>query len=227
VTKTIKVIVAEEQEILLKGISQALSEIKEIKIIAAVASWEELVGLIKAGYKPEVLLFNVSLPQVDLTKIKEIKIELPETKFIALTRPEGLIIQQLIDIGIVSFLAPGFDNQQLIRAIQISARGEVFLHPHVAKKLLERQTKLLGQLKAGTKDLALLNKLTTREKEVAALIAQGYSNNEIGSLLFISPKTVRSHAKNILDKLEYKHRVQVALFALRTGLINLWENPNE
>jgi DNA-binding NarL/FixJ family response regulator len=226
VTKT-NVIVAEEQEILLRGISQALSEVNDIKIMAAVASWEGLLDVIKAGYKPEVLLFNVSLPQVDLIKIAAIKTELPETKFIALTRPEGLIIQQLIDIGIVSFLAPGFDNQQLIRAIQISAKGEVFLHPHIAKELVERQTKLLGQLKAGTKDLALLNKLTTREKEVAALIAQGYSNNDMGSLLFISPKTVRSHVKNILDKLEYKHRVQVALFALRTGLLNLDENSNE
>ena len=97
-TKTIKVIVAEEQEILLKGIAKSLSEASEIEIMGVAASWEELLGLIKSGYKPEVLLFNISLPQADLRNIAHLKTQLPETTVFALTRPEGLIIQQLIAI---------------------------------------------------------------------------------------------------------------------------------
>lgn len=220
----IKVLLAEEQSILREGLCQLLEEIKDFQVVAEVSCGSQLIRSI-SQFRPQVVLFNALIPHLDINEIKRIKLINDEIHFIALTKPDTILIQNLIEAGIISFLAPSFEEVQLVRAIEITAQGRVFLHPDVAEQLLKKFKQLLKKLQGDEQDLKLVGILTAREKEVLALIAQGYTNKEIAQLLFISSKTVRSHIGNITGKLGMKERINLALFAVRVGLIQLADSP--
>ncbi|MDW7674772.1 MAG: response regulator transcription factor [Bacillota bacterium] len=218
--KNIKVITFDNRNFLQLELQKRIKQAPYINLVAATESWQQLSSEIQKGTRPDVIFFNIIGTEINLDKLKVIKKEQPQIQYIALIEPDSLQLQQLIDTGVIGFLAPGFDSQQLIRAIEISAKGEIFLHPHIAEGIVNRLKNILSRLGAEEQDQELVDKLSPREKEVLTLIAQGYSNIETGKKLFISPKTVRSHVRNILDKLGFNDKVRIALFAVRTGLID-------
>ena len=121
-----------------------------------------------------------------------------------------------IKAGALGYLLKDSQPQELIQAIRDVYRGEPSLHPTVALKLmndLNREAELPPTEEP----------LTERELEVLKLIAQGYSNREIGEQLHLSERTVVKYASSILDKLHLANRTQAALYALRTGIANLDE----
>jgi len=99
------------------------------------------------------------------------------------------------------------------RQARAAYRGEARLHPDIARKLMEqvtRQVPLRHELQVG--------EITDREKDVVRLVAQGRSNQEIASELFISEKTVKTHVSNILNKLQLQDRTQLAIYAIKSGM---------
>ena len=118
-----------------------------------------------------------------------------------------------IRAGALSYLLKDISLQGLAEAIRKAARGEVVLHPHIAARVVEA---LEG---ASPQDLASFAHLSEREREVLHLIAEGQSNAEIAARLVLSEKTVKSHVRNILGKLQLADRTQAAIFAWRQGLM--------
>jgi two-component system response regulator NreC len=121
----------------------------------------------------------------------------------------------VLDAGASGYLTKTTADRSLIEAIRVVARGEVYLPPQ-ATKLLLREYRTAG---SGEGAPDPLRQLSTREQEVLALTAEGYSSKEIGEKLFISPKTVDTYRSRIMEKLGLNHRAELVRFALRAGLL--------
>jgi two-component system response regulator NreC len=138
-----------------------------------------------------------------------------DTKVLVLTvHAEEEYLVPVVEAGGSGYLTKTSADTDLIEAIKVVARGEVFLPPKAA-------TLLLQQYKAAEEDddQSALHELSSREREVLALTAEGYSSREIGKKLFISPKTVDTYRSRIMSKLELNHRSELVRFALRVGLL--------
>ncbi len=119
----------------------------------------------------------------------------------------------VVEAGASGYLTKTSADTDLLEAIKVVSRGQVFLPPSAATLLLRRYKD------AESEDSAGLGDLSTREQEVLALTAEGFSSREIGQKLFISPKTVDTYRSRIMDKLGLTHRSELVRFALRVGLL--------
>jgi DNA-binding NarL/FixJ family response regulator len=141
---------------------------------------------------------------------------LAETHVVVVTTFElDEYVAQAIRAGASGFLVKDTEPVELIRAIHVVAAGDALLSPRVTKRLLER---VAGTLR-DVPDDARLATLTEREREVLALVGQGLNNEEIGTALFLSPLTAKTHVSRIMSKLLARDRVQLVVVAYETGLV--------
>jgi DNA-binding NarL/FixJ family response regulator len=119
--------------------------------------------------------------------------------------------------GAVGYLLKDAPSEKLVEAIRAAARGESFLQPSVAAKVVAEFARLSPQ--TPPKQSALVETLSEREREILRLLASGASNKEIAAALFIAEGTVKNHVTNILGKLQVRDRTQAALKARELGLI--------
>jgi NarL family two-component system response regulator LiaR len=147
--------------------------------------------------------------------ITEIKQHEPNARILVLTSyAEDEHVFAAIKAGALGYLLKETSPKDLLQAIQDVYQGEASLHPSIARRLLR-------EFNRPATAPATDEPLTEREVEVIVLIAQGYSNQMIGDLLFISERTVRTHVSNILSKLHLANRTQAALYALKERLTDL------
>jgi DNA-binding NarL/FixJ family response regulator len=126
-------------------------------------------------------------------------------------------VGRAIRAGASGFLVKDTEPVELIRAIRVVAGGDALLSPGVTKRLLERMAVDLSD----EPDLSRLAPLTTREREVLALVGLGLTNEEIGHRLFLSPLTAKTHVSRIMAKLTARDRVQLVVVAYETGLVRV------
>jgi len=119
----------------------------------------------------------------------------------------------VIDAGASGYLTKSSADRDLVEALKVVGRGEVYLPPHATSLLLKRYRTEDGDDTPGLKNLS------SREQEVLTLTAEGFSSREIGEKLFISPKTVDTYRSRIMEKLGLNHRSELVKFALKTGLL--------
>jgi two-component system response regulator NreC len=144
----------------------------------------------------------------------------PETAVLALTMYEDdQYFFEMLRAGASGYVPKRAAPDELLIAIRTVSRGEVFLYPSLATRLVQNY---LGEMAAGTQP-EISTTLTAREQEVLVLIAEGLSNAEIAEKLVISAKTVDRHRENIMGKLNLHSRVDLVKYALRNGLIELDE----
>ena len=137
-----------------------------------------------------------------------------DTKVLVLTvHAEEEYLVPVVEAGASGYLTKTSADTDLMEAIKVVARGQVFLPPKATTLLLQRYKAAEAEEGVGLHDLS------TREQEVLALTAEGFSSREIGKKLFISPKTVDTYRSRIMDKLGLSHRSELVRFALRVGLL--------
>lgn len=215
----IRVLLVDDHTILRDGIRLLLSSQEDIEVVGEAGDGEE--AIVKArGLKPDVILMDISLPKVNgIEATKMIKAERPEAKILILTMHEDEeYVLPLLAAGASGYILKKTASSELISALRAVAEGNAFLHPVVAKTVLEKYRQGQPAPSAGGPD-----GLTEREVEVLRLVAQGLSNREIADRLFISIKTVQAHRSNIMEKLNLHDRVELAKYALRKGLIKIDE----
>ncbi len=180
-------------------------------------------------YQPDVVLMDLVMPRLDgIAATRQVKALNPDIKVIALTSfTEDDKVFPAIQAGASSYLLKDVSPDDLIEAIRAVHRGEARLHPDIAKKLMEQVVHHAGadaraQDWRGPSDEADARPadLTDREREVIRLVAEGCSNHEIGQKLLISDKTVKTHVSNILSKLNLQDRTQLAIYAIKKGLVD-------
>ncbi len=214
-SKPIRVLIVDDHAIVRKGIRVLLSTEPDIEVAGEAQDGRQAIAE-ASRLQPDVILMDLVMPEVDgITAIQHITVHQPQVRILVLTSfATDDKIFPAIKAGALGYLLKDSSPRELIQAIHQVCRGESFLHPLVARKLLEELSQPPTQ--PPTPD-----PLTGREVEVLRLVAQGQSNQEIAAVLMISEATVRTHVSNILSKLHLASRTQAALYALREGLASL------
>jgi two-component system response regulator NreC len=190
----------------------------DIDIVGEAESGAEAVTLVRSS-RPDVVLMDIQMPDMNgIEATKQIKEKVPDTAVLALTMHEDdQYFFEMLHAGASGYVPKRAAPDDLLIAIRTAARGEVFLYPSLATRLVQDYLK-----RAETGDQPLVyDDLTPREREVLILIAEGLSNAEIAERLVISIKTVDRHRENIMRKLNMHNRIELVKYALRMGLIEL------
>lgn len=214
--QSIRILITDDHAVVRQGLRGYLETEPGLEVVGEAATGEEAIALVQ-DLVPDVVLMDLVMPGCGgIEATREIRRASPETRVIVLTSytDEEMALPAL-KAGALSYLLKDVAPDQLVAAINAARRGEAVLHPAVAAKLVQE----LSSPKAA--DDVGLSDLTPRETDVLKLIAQGYSNKEIGDKLFIGERTVKTHVSNILGKLHLGDRTQAAIYALRHKLVPL------
>ncbi len=213
-TEPIRVLIADDHTIVRAGIRLLLEIETDIEVVGEAVNGREAVALVEQAC-PDVVLMDIAMPELDgLEATGLIKARCPDTSVLVLTmhRTEEYLFEML-RVGASGYLIKGAETEELIHAIRVVARGEVFLYPSVAGRLVQEYLELTGVAKEGT------TPLSPREKEIMQLLVKGYSNKEIAESLVISVSTVYTHRSKMMEKLGLTTRHELIQYARRRGLI--------
>ena len=213
-SSAIKVLLVDDHAMFRAGIKALLEREGRVDVVGEAATGDEAVDRVRE-LKPDVVVMDLSMPGSNgLEATRRIAALELDTKVLVLTvHAEEEYLVPVVEAGASGYLTKTSADTDLMEAIKVVARGQVFLPPKATTLLLQRY-------KANeTDDSAGLHDLSTREQEVLALTAEGFSSREIGKKLFISPKTVDTYRSRIMDKLGLSHRSELVRFALRVGLL--------
>lgn len=214
----IKVLIADDHAILREGIKALLDRHEDIEVVGEAADGAEAIRKV-TELNPDVVLMDIAMPGLGgLESTLELRRISPETKIIVLTQYDNReYIYRFFKAGVSGYVLKKAMGTELLSAIRAVHSGGTFLYPSVASKVVE------GYLSEGAKQPAPdpYESLTDREKQVLKLIAEGYTNKEMGEMLCVSVKTVMGHRTNIMEKLNIHSRTELVKFAIRHGLIEL------
>lgn len=210
---SLRVLIVEDDPMMQLGLEQALADQTDIT----------LVGQAEDGYlgveaalrlKPDLVVMDIGLPRLDgIAATKQIKDALPDVRVVVLTShtTETEIIAALSS-GADAYCIKGSSVDRLLAAIAAAQEGATYLDPQIARLVIDH-------LRPPTTNNNL-GQLSERETEVLKLMVEGYSNPEIAAALYLSPNTVKTHVRGIMNKLAVDDRVQAAVVALRSGLVS-------
>ena len=214
----IRLILADDHAVVRSGLRMLLEAQPDIKILAEVESGVEAVEKTKS-LNPDIVLMDIQMPGISgIEATRQIRAISPDTSVLALTMYEDdQYFFEMLRAGASGYVPKRAAPDELLTAIRAVGRGEVYLYPSLASRLVQDYLK-----RADTGDQPLIyDDLTPREREVLTLIAEGFSNAEIAEKLVISVKTVDRHRENIMRKLNLHSRIELVKYALRIGLIDL------
>jgi NarL family two-component system response regulator LiaR len=216
----IRILIADDHAIVRDGTRALLATVGDIEVVAEAENGSEAVAKARS-LQPDVILMDIMMPVMDgIEAIGKIVERDPEARILVLTSfAADDQVFPAIKAGARGYLLKDSDSQELVQAIRQVYRGESWLHPKIARKLLRE----LSTEPPVQKEPSQVDPLTGREVEVLQLVAVGKSNQEIADKLVISEGTVRTHVSNILSKLHLASRTQATLYALREGLASLDE----
>ncbi|MFH2049502.1 MAG: response regulator transcription factor [bacterium] len=213
----IKILIADDHKLLIDGLHSLLEKYKDISVIGVAKDGLEAVDL-AAKHKPDIILMDISMPNLNgIDAAKIIIRDLPETKIIMLSmHADRRYIQESIRIGACGYILKESAAQEVIKAIQEVQRGELFFSQTVRDKVLHEYIEWVRE-----GDNSSFSPLSIREREVLQLITEGNSTKDVAGILSISVKTVESHRKQIMDKLNLHSIAELTKYAIREGLTQL------
>ena len=214
----IRVLLADDQELVRAGFQALLDAQDEIDVIGAAADGREAVDLARK-LKPDVVLMDIRMPVLDgLQATQEIASDakLNSVRFVILTTFElDEYVFDAIRAGAAGFLVKDTKPADLIEAVRVVASGDALLSPSVTRTLIAEFAARAKQPPSS----AALDELTDREREVMALAAGGLSNEQIAQRLVLSVATAKTHISRAMVKLGVRDRAQLVVLAYETGLV--------
>jgi two-component system, NarL family, response regulator LiaR len=211
---SLRVLIVEDDPMMQLGLEQALASHPHIQVVGcADDGYRAVEAALKL--KPDLVVMDVGLPRLDgIAATQQIKAALPQVRVVMLTShtTENEVIGALSS-GADAYCIKGTSVEQLLIAIAAAQEGASYLDPQVARRVMDhlKPTKPV--------DMGAIGQLSQRELEVLKLMVEGQSNPEIAAALYLSPNTVKTHVRGIMNKLAVDDRVQVAVVALRAGLV--------
>jgi DNA-binding NarL/FixJ family response regulator len=213
----IRILLVDDQPLFREGLSTLLSVHPDLEVIGEAANGVEAIRLARSLHP--VVLMDLQMPVLDgVAATRRLHEEQPDCRVIVLTTfDDDELVFDGLRAGAVGYLLKDAPSEKLAEAIRVAARGETFLQPSVAAKVVAEFARL--SRKTVTTANPVIEPLSEREIEILRLIAQGASNREIAGTLFLAEGTVKNHVTSILGKLEARDRTQAALKAKDCGLI--------
>jgi two-component system invasion response regulator UvrY len=208
----INVLVVDDLDLVRTGIKYMLADVDGIKVVGEAKNGKEAKEKLQE-LSPGVVILDLKLPDVDAKEITEEILQInPAVKILILTAyDDDVYPTQLLEAGAKGYVTKNENADELVEAIRSVYEGRRYISPHVAQNLL-----LKGK---GSVDVKPFSKLSDRELEVALMISQGYKATEIAEKLNLSGKTINSYRYRIFDKLNIDGDVQLAMLAIRHGLV--------
>ena len=214
----IRVAIADDHQLVRAGFRALLDSEPDIEVVAEAAGGRALLEILRE-VPADVALLDIRMPDGDgLWTTEQITADpaLSGLRVVIVTTFElDEYVARAIRAGASGFLVKDTEPVDLIRAVRVVADGAALLSPGVTRLLLERAA---TGLRADVAPSAL-SSLTDREVEVLRHVAQGFSNDEIGARLFLSPLTAKTHVSRIMQKLHARDRVQLVVLAYEAGLV--------
>jgi two-component system response regulator NreC len=216
--KKIRVVIAEDHTIVRQGLTALLRSESDIEVVGEASDGLEAIELSKTKI-PDVVLMDVAMRNLNgLDATRSIKKQFPEMKVLVLTMYDNEeMIFQILKAGASGYLVKDSAMTDLVSAIRAIHQGDSYLSPSISRKVIEEYIRRAEQGEKGGPD----ELLSSREREILQLIAEGNSIPQIASLLCISKKTVEAHKTHIMEKLNIHDKVGLIKYAIRVGLTKL------
>ena len=213
----IRILIAEDHSIVRDGLRMLLQSEPDLVVVAEAENGREAVARAKET-QPDLAILDISMPDLSgLEATGLIKTESPQTQVLILTMHDSdEYFFRALQAGASGYVLKKAATQDLIAAARAVARGEAFLYPSVAKKLIGDY---LRRVQPGAETSGYTS-LSDREREVLLLLAQGLSNPEIADRLAITPSTLQTHRAHILEKLGLRTSADLIKYAVQHGLVS-------
>jgi DNA-binding NarL/FixJ family response regulator len=211
----IRVLLAEDHLLVREGIRALLLSLEGIDVVAEANDGREALGLIQK-HQPDVVLMDIAMPGLNgLEAAARTVKECPTTRVIMLSMHANQeYVRQALRAGVAGYLLKGADISELEFAIRSVARGEIYLTPVVTKHVVQEFIRPQEHESDG------LAGLSSRQREILQLIAEGQTTKGIAQLLNLSVKTVESHRMQLMERLNIRDVPGLVRYALRVGLIS-------
>lgn len=213
----IEILIVEDHDIFREGIKFVLSQVDGYKVIGEAKNGKEFLEFINKKI-PDIVLMDITMPEMDGIQASTIALkEYPALKIICLSsHGDEIYYYKMIKAGVMGFLQKKSGKDELELAIDKVSHGMNYFPENILRNIIFKVSND-GESSLKTSEIDL----TKREKEILLLICQGYSNNEIGETLFISPKTVDNHRTNLLSKTGTRNSANLVMYAIKNKLIEL------
>jgi DNA-binding NarL/FixJ family response regulator len=216
----IKVLLADDEGLVRSGFKMLLDGEDDIAVVGEATNGAEAVELATAT-RPDVVLMDIRMPRLDGIQATAHIAGMPGLErvriLILTTYDTDAYVFEALQAGASGFLLKDAGPAELLHAIRVVAAGDALLAPRITRRLIRQFTAQRTAAQTAEERLAVL---TGREREVLALVGRGLSNDEIGSELFLSPATARTHVSHAMAKLGARDRAQLVVIAYQTGLVS-------
>ncbi|ROO88209.1 LuxR family two component transcriptional regulator [Actinocorallia herbida] len=218
----IRVVVADDQELVRAGFAMILDTQPDIEVVAEAADGFAAIGATRE-HAPEVVLLDIRMPGMDGIEAARVICAETSSKVVILTTfDQDDYLFDALRAGASGFLLKDVRRDDLVHAVRAVASGDSLLAPSVTRTLIAAFASGAAALPPQT---SRLDVLTARETEILRLLGTGRSNAEIAAALVVSEHTVKTHVSNVLAKLSLRDRVQAVIAAYETGLIHPGTRP--
>ena len=211
-------LIADDHRIMREGLRSLLEKSGSFECIAEADDGYQAVKLAKELH-PDIVIMDIAMPNLNgIEATRQIKTDLPEIQVIALSmHATRNYVAQVLQAGASAYLLKDSAFEELSTALLAISSGGMYLSPAIAK------TAVIASFKGGSSSggRGLTENLTKRELQILQLIAEGRSTKDIAAMLLVSPKTVETHRKQIMDKLEIRSIAGLTKYCIREGLITL------
>ena len=212
--RPLRLLVVDDHEVVRQGLVSLLDRREHFQVVAEAGTAAEAVEMARK-FEPDLVVMDVRLPDGSgIEACREIRAEFPGTRVVILTSyPDEEAVLSAIIAGASGYLLKQIRSRDLVSALESVGRGESLLDPAVTEKVLDR----VRRIATGTYTDEMAQ-LTQQEQKILLLVAEGKTNKEIATEVFLSDKTVKNYVSSILSKLNLERRAQAAAFVARHRL---------
>jgi DNA-binding NarL/FixJ family response regulator len=214
----IRIVLVDDQALFRESLALLLGAQPDLQVVGEAANGEAALHLV-ATVRPQVVLMDLRMPILDgVAATRRLRADHPDVRVIALTTfDDDVDMFAALRAGAIGYLLKDVSGETLFAAVRMAARGESFLPPPIATKVVAELARIADSPQV--RPQPLIHPLSERELEILGLLARGATNREIAAALVLAEGTIKNHITNILGKLQVDTRTQAALVARELGLI--------
>lgn len=214
---SVKILLVDDHKIIRDGLKALLAQQPDMEVVAEADNGRMGVNLANK-LKPDIVIMDISLPDLNgVDASRQILAQTTGVKIVALSmHSDRQFIEQMLLAGVSGYVLKDSAFEELALAIKCVTKNQMYVSPEIAERIIKGYVSQLADANCVTSV-----SLTLREREVLQLIAEGYTTSETASKLHLSVKTVETHRKNIMDKLEIRSIAELTKYAIRHGITHL------